>query len=251
MATGTPFFGKVRGKIGGVVLRIEHGKQIVSEYNPEKSGIVTDAQIKQRAKMTLANSVSRALPFECIAGFSPYPSRARRLLVGSLAKLATATMVSQTEARATLNARDIKLSDGVNVLTLRQTINTISVEGHRITISVTFPTDTDAKGFLGIVLFYNNTTQLYERAMYAVSGDINSGGTASAEFILSEGTLPQGLTAYGYAVPFVVNTLEKRCIYENLLMSETAGTFNASVAIAFARHDIFGGTIHVGSVVYP
>ena len=53
--------GKGTGKLGGMVLSVNSGEQIVREYNPNVSNPQTDAQVEQRAKFKLLSQIAAAL----------------------------------------------------------------------------------------------------------------------------------------------------------------------------------------------
>lgn len=53
--------GKGTGKLGGMVLSVNSGEQIVREYNPKVSNPQTDAQVEQRAKFKLLSQLAASL----------------------------------------------------------------------------------------------------------------------------------------------------------------------------------------------
>lgn len=53
--------GKGTGKLGGMVLSVNSGEQIVREYNPKVSNPQTDAQVEQRAKFKLLSQIAADL----------------------------------------------------------------------------------------------------------------------------------------------------------------------------------------------
>lgn len=61
MAVQTSLFGKVNGKIGGVVFSTSGGVQITREYNPNVANPNTEAQVNQRARMKLMSQLSATL----------------------------------------------------------------------------------------------------------------------------------------------------------------------------------------------
>lgn len=61
MAIQQSLFGKINGKIGGVVFSTSGGIQITREYNPNVSNPNTQAQINQRARMKLMSQLSAAM----------------------------------------------------------------------------------------------------------------------------------------------------------------------------------------------
>lgn len=61
MAIQTSLFGKINGKIGGVVFSTSGGIQISREYNPNVANPNTQAQVNQRARMKLMSQLSATL----------------------------------------------------------------------------------------------------------------------------------------------------------------------------------------------
>lgn len=61
MAIQTSLFGKINGKIGGVVFSTSGGVQISREYNPNVANPNTQAQVNQRARMKLMSQLSATL----------------------------------------------------------------------------------------------------------------------------------------------------------------------------------------------
>lgn len=61
MAIQQSLFGKINGKIGGVVFATSGGVQITREYNPNVSNPNTEAQVNQRARMKLMSQLSSAM----------------------------------------------------------------------------------------------------------------------------------------------------------------------------------------------
>lgn len=61
MAIQQSLFGKINGKIGGVVFSTSGGVQITREYNPNVANPNTKAQVNQRARMKLMSQLSSAM----------------------------------------------------------------------------------------------------------------------------------------------------------------------------------------------
>lgn len=54
MATGNPFMGKARGKLGDTVLQVLKGQQVTKAYNPHPANPRTPSQLNQRVKLASA-----------------------------------------------------------------------------------------------------------------------------------------------------------------------------------------------------
>lgn len=61
MAIQQSLFGKINGKIGGVVFSTSGGIQITREYNPNVANPNTEAQVNQRARMKLMSQLSATM----------------------------------------------------------------------------------------------------------------------------------------------------------------------------------------------
>lgn len=61
MAIQQSLFGKINGKIGGVVFSTSGGIQISREYNPNVANPNTEAQVNQRARMKLMSQLSAVM----------------------------------------------------------------------------------------------------------------------------------------------------------------------------------------------
>ena len=61
MAIQTSLFGKINGKIAGVVFSTSGGIQISREYNPNVANPNTEAQVNQRARMKLMSQLSAVM----------------------------------------------------------------------------------------------------------------------------------------------------------------------------------------------
>lgn len=61
MAIQQSLFGKINGKIGGVVFSTSGGIQITREYNPNVANPNTQAQVNQRARMKLMSQLSATM----------------------------------------------------------------------------------------------------------------------------------------------------------------------------------------------
>lgn len=75
MAKGTIGLGQYRGKVGGQVLRVVDGKQVLQSYQPNVRNPRTTAQQMQRSAMRKLGSLSRGLLVALREGFGGvYPS---------------------------------------------------------------------------------------------------------------------------------------------------------------------------------
>lgn len=250
MAKGYGLSGKIQGKLGSKVYRIEAGEQIISEYNPTKTDPQTEKQVKQRTKMTEATKVSRYFPWETIVGYSPNRSRARQDFNSFLAKLAVASIVDDT-VRASIDLTKIELSKGVPVMLDNWQLGSVSPQNTQIVNgSVRIPADMPCVGFLFVVIYSPEPLSQPYRAYYAISSKPNAQNVCSASVTLSSvGALHAGL-CYAYAIPLVVNTLKKRVVYSKVIEATSAGVLSTDAWVTLARADIFAATYYIGSITF-
>lgn len=115
MAKSNMAIGKFRGKMGGVVYRIDSGVgQIMSEYNANPRNPRTTAQTKQRSKMNLAGKLSQQVEKSLLLGLSTNGRKARSMFVSNLLKniSAPATLTPGVEADITLDYSKVIFANG-------------------------------------------------------------------------------------------------------------------------------------------
>lgn len=250
MAKGYGLTGKIQGKLGSKVYRIEAGEQIISEYNPTKTDPKTQKQIIQRSKMSEATKVSRYFPWETITGYNRNRSKARQQFNSFLAKLATNTVIDNT-VRATIDLTKIELSKGVPVLLDNWQFNNVSmVDAQLVNASVTVPVDTQVVGFLLVVIYSPEPTTQPYRAYYAMSTQPNASRVCSATVTLSTtGPITSGV-CYGYAIPLIANTLAKRVVYDDVVHVSANGNLTTEVWVSLARADLFATTVYLDKIIF-
>lgn len=247
MALGYGLSGKVRGKVGSKVYRIENGKQIISEYNPTRTEIPSDKQIEVRGRMALANAISRLFPFEAIVGFSPMRSRARHRFLSSIFAATGGEWIDNAKYEATFSAENLRFSDGIPVQVVSKSVNRISMGNPLVNGSLTIAPDAGIVRFLFVLLWQDATSGEFTNGRWAWSSEPNASGTMTATIPLAAQQATIGGVAYGYAVPMIANNAAKRTIYSELMTAVDEDKFTTAVAVALKRADIVGGTIYLGS----
>lgn len=247
MAIGYGLTGKIRGKLGAQVYRIEAGKQIISEYNPEKQDAKSEKQLIQRSKMDIATKVSRVFPWETIVGMSYNRSKARSLFVGSLAKIATTTE-SEGEIIGMIDMEKVQLSKGVPVRVDSKFISVLSEVGEQyVNARVAFGLDSAVKRFLFVPVVENPTTHELFSAGYALSNEISTHGACAITYNIADVFVVSGIKIHGYAVPIMPNTLKKRVVYGNIVLDANEYKVTAETLVAFARADLFASSVFIGT----
>lgn len=252
MAKGNAISGKIRGKLGSQVYRIEAGKQIISEYNPTKQDRNSDKQIMQRSKIALANQISRQFDWVDLVGLSTNRKTARNAFVGNMVHHTTAIITSPEQAEATADLSALKLSYGAFVNTDSTNIDNVSESGSVVNSRITFPEDTEVKRYLLYVLpvrdVPNPIMGAFLNRVKGISAEVVGGAACRASAVVNASAVITGITGYAYAVPMIPNTLKKRVIYNTLLTREVANRITAEVQVELARAGMFGDTIFLGSV---
>lgn len=254
MAKGYALSGKIRGKLGSNVYRIEAGEQIISEYNPAKQDRKSDKQIIQRSKIALANEISRQFRWHELTGLSTNRSKARRMFVGDIARTATAIMVDESKATATASFEAIKFSRGAFVNVDNMSINKVADRGTVLNSLLTFSENSGVVRYMLLGLpvrdVPNPITGAFLDGLSSMSGEVVAGQPTTAQVILNYSTVVTGLHIYAWAVPVIPNTLKKRVIYDKVLDTTTVGQITAEAWVELARADLFGDTIYLGNIAY-
>lgn len=254
MAIGYGLTGKIRGKLGAQVYRIEAGKQIISEYNPEKQDRKSNKQIMQRSKVALVNQLSRQFDWEQLTGLSTNRSEARRLFVGNIIANTTAVMDGPEKAVATVDLTALSLSRGANVNVDTMSINSVSAHGTQANSSILFGNGSEVKRYiltaLPVRMVPNPIHGAFEDSVYALSAEVVAGQPCQASAILNPSTMATELYLYCYAVPIIPNTLKKRVAYGKALDATVDGKISAEAWVTLARADVFGATIYLGRLTF-
>lgn len=248
MAKGYGLTGKIQGKIGSKVYRIEAGEQIISEYNPNKQDPKSEKQLVRRSKMVEANRVSKFFPWETIVGYGPNRSRARNAFMSELVSLAQTSQVNG-DIKSTINLADVQLSKGVPVLLGTFSLTTVSPQNKQyVNASVQVPTGLDVVGFLLVVIYSPAPDVEPYRAYYAMSTALDVSRSCSATVVLSDtGSLGAG-TCYAYAIPLLANTLKKRVRYSEVVEVTAQGNMTTTAWVSLARADLFTKTQYLGTI---
>lgn len=249
MAIGYGLSGKIRGKLGSSVYRIQSGKQVISEYNPEKTGTKSQGQIEMRAKMAMANNVSRCLPSDLLVGLSRSRAAARQTLVGSIVKNATIAPDTVDEVWAQFNAEKLELSKGVFIPSNESSVQMAPLTRTIVTASAVMPHGFDARNVLFVVLPKISITGQFQQAVGRMSDAVYDYDTAHASIkVASEAAYPTTVF-FAYAIPIIPNELGRRVDFSELLNADASALFTTIARLYNTRRVNFGQTIYLGSVV--
>lgn len=246
MAKGYGLSGKIQGKLGSKVYRIEAGEQIISEYNPNKQDAKTEKQIIQRTKMLEANAVSKRFPWECIVGYSTNKSKARNAFVKDIIKNTVVTKNNDSYI-GLVNLGDISLSNGVQVMYNSLSVTKFSVEGQQsINAQLRVPPNSPVFRFLFVTLYDDRTGNGLRMAQYNISAERNQSNICTASIVLNETGLITAGSCYSYAIPICVDNLDKRVIYGRFLNTSHNGDITAETLVSFARANMFAASLYAG-----
>ena len=250
MATGYGLTGKIRGKLGSNVYRIEGGKQIISEYNPTKNDPKSGEQVEQRAKMALATRISSLLPYEAIAGFGYKRADARRRMVSEALKSITATPTAGGGYTASLNASDLIISDGGLVpMQSAEIVAGQTARQTKVTIDLTYRLP--QWRVLLVMLPHNSALEFpWGEARYQLSDEVVNDFevTITVDWATDQVSITRDW--YFYAVPIVPDTIAKRAVYSQYLHDSGHSEFSIDVAIAFARRELYRRSLYLGTFTH-
>lgn len=254
MAKGYGLTGKIQGKLGSKVYRIEAGEQIISEYNPNKQDPKSDKQVIQRSKIALANQISKQFPWEYIAGLSKNRTKARNDLFGIIVNNTTAVMDGEQKAVATCDLSALRFSNGAGVLVDSFSINKIAESGTRCNAQLWFNEDAGVARYMLLCLpvrdVPNPQTGIFESSFMGMSEEVVPGTVTRASAVMNYSALVTGYHVQCYAIPVVPNTLKKRVIYNNVLTAGDNADITAEALVELARADLYGATIYLGQLVF-
>lgn len=109
MAKGTIALGQFRGKVGGQVMRVVDGKQVMQNYQPIVRNPRTDAQERQRAAIRKLGQLSREL-LSVIRTSYKRPYGAAQFIKSNISRLAGALSVD-AEMDVQVNYAALKITD--------------------------------------------------------------------------------------------------------------------------------------------
>lgn len=249
MAIGYGLSGKIRGKLGSSVYRIQSGKQVISEYNPEKTGTKSQGQIVMRAKMAMANNVSRCFPSDLLVGLSRSRATARQTLVGSIVKNATIVPDSENEPWAQFDATKLELSKGAFIPADETTVAMSRITKKVVEATALLPSDYNVENVLFVLLPKVAVTGEFRQALGSISDPVRPNTPAKAVFKVSEVEDYPTTVFNAYAIPIIPNALGRRAEYTELLTADSSAIFTTVAYLYNTRQVNFGKTIYCGSVV--
>lgn len=234
--------GKFRGKMGGMVYRVDpEAGQVVSEYNPSPRNPRTLAQVDQRTKMNLAGLMSKVTPSTVLVGLSPMGRKARSMFVSNiLKKCAVVRPGSEPGSRTTsIIYENVVLSEGEVV----PMSGTVSLDENTNVLSVSIPKPTVGATLAGVqIVIYASNEQGYmlcvEKA--ATIPASSTPITVSETFPMEYGTFVV------YAIPVIERTTGVSVAWAEYV-TDGNGNFHLSIMRNLAANEALGQSVMIGS----
>lgn len=248
MAIGYGLSGKIRGKLGSSVYRIQSGKQVISEYNPEKTGTKSQGQIEMRAKMAMANNVSRCFPSDLLVGLSRSRAAARQTLVGSIVKNAIIVPDTDNQIWAQFDATKLELSKGTFIPADETAVRMSGITKKIVGVTALLPPNFGENDVLFVILPKVAITGEFKQAIGRMSEPRQAGTPATASIQVSEVENYPTTIFHAYAIPIIPNALGRRAEYSELLTADNSALFSTIAYLYNTRQVNFGKTIYCGSV---
>lgn len=246
MAKGHALFGKIKGRLGGAVYRVQDGKQIISElaithFNPK-----SQAQIEQRVRFGLATLVSKQFSYAAIAGWSPKPNVARAALLRSLMKGVVIDATDPDNPKATIDPTRVLISNGrfipVNSVRIAQ-----GSTSSKVSVKFSVPEGSNVTYALVVVLMSSGEGTEWNGAAQAVASRVGDTQSFEAEVDAGVTLSLSGITFNTFVVPICDSTNYVSTVYGSVLTLADANAFATEVAIALSKRDYYCQSVFVGS----
>lgn len=186
---------KGSGRLGGHVLAISNGQQIIREYNPNVANPRTSLQRMQRAKMVLAGKMSAITPNDAIIGMAPNKRDRRSEYVRRIIRIAQVTETAG-EYVASLPWANLDFSVGLVRTDVSAVITSWTAAG--LMTNVTFGDDVDA--VMVVAVRFSELTDQYIEMKTEIVTD------PSLASLIEFGGVMAGDKAVVYLVPMVKKT---------------------------------------------
>lgn len=207
-------FGKMRGKMGGLVFRGgDNGETIVSEYNGAPRNPRTMLQTEQRSKMNLAGLMSKMTPYLAIAGLNSSRRRARSMFTSNIVKN-TSSVASAGGATQTLAAAALKLSKG-RVMPTHVDASAWS-QDQTINLQVYNDSASDNLLFARVVVYFSQNGR-YVSCVIADTESINPNTSKLVSIGVPVSIQETGGEMNVYVIPVVDDNTDARALYQNYI----------------------------------
>lgn len=185
-------FSKGSGRLGGHVLAVSNGQQIVREYQPNVANPRTSLQKAQRAKVVLAGKLSQITPDAVIIGLAENKRDRRSEYTRTIIKKARVQEVGG-EYTAVLLPGELIFSRGLEVGGVSAVIGDVTPQG--VPVTPTWGNNVDA--VMVVAVEYDAVAEKYHYINYAVATE---SGKAVTIALAGAAT---GVSINVYAIPLV------------------------------------------------
>lgn len=246
MAKGHAFFGKIRGRIGGAVYRVQNGIQVISEYNPNPLNPKSNKQIVHRAKFSCCSAFSSLLPYAAIAGYSPKPDMARSALMKNLMASVEVDVSDPTDIVAWIVPEKVVLSDGRKI-SIEDFQTAQGVDPHELQVEFNISPDAGVDNAIVVAVVFDKRAQAWTGSVVHVIDGITTSGEYVAKFDVGIDLTTTNALISLYAIPIVDYTTYVRTVYGREVKLTTNGDYSTEVLRALSKRDMFCSSVFLGT----
>lgn len=185
-------FSKGSGRLGGHVLAVSNGQQIVREYQPNVANPRTSLQKAQRAKVVLAGKLSQITPDAVIIGLAENKRDRRSEYTRTIIKNARVQEVGG-EYTAVLLPGELIFSHGQEAGGVTATIGEVTAQG--VPVTPTWGNNVDA--VMVVAVQYDAVAEKYHYINYAMATESDKAVTVA---LAGAG---EGVSVNVYVIPLV------------------------------------------------
>lgn len=247
MARGHALFGKIQGRLGGAVYRIQDGKQVISEYRGTILNPKSEGQVYHRVKFGLATHVAALFPYANIAGFSPKPNIARSTFIKKILPLVQIDDAQRDNPIAFVEPTALVLSTG-RIAPIVDSSAAISQSQIAIECRATFDTNAGITHCMFQVLVVDNDNVTWLGVFSATANVNNSTGLAEASVKIMESRGQYTGKVYVYAVPIYDNTNYVATHYGDLTTIDHGSKLAAECAMALSQRNAYCQSRYIGMI---
>lgn len=217
-------FSKGSGRLGGHVLAVSNGQQIVREYQPNVANPRTSLQKAQRAKVVLAGKLSQITPDAVIIGLAENKRDRRSEYTRTIIKNARVQEVGG-EYTAVLLPGELIFSRGLEAGGVSATIGDVTAQGVQVTPN--WGNNVDA--VMIVAVQYDAAAEKYHYINYAMATE-----SGKAETVALTGA-GEGVSVNVYVIP-----LERKATTGSVLSNGVNKEDNSYVGLlGFTNPDVY------------
>lgn len=235
--------GKIKGRLGGAVYRVQNGQQIISERAVTVLNPKSTAQIAHRAIFGFSSLISKNFTYPMIAGWSPKPNLARAAVVRSLMKSCTIDDTDPDNPVVSIDASKVIVSDGQPVPLSRFVITSAPADD-KLTLVAGFPENSGVFAALFVVLIFDTNVKKCFGAVSTTVPVMLQTMTAEGKLFLGYDIDTRARKYFGYVVPLVDKTEYVKTTYDDVISFLNDNTYCAQVAIELSKHNVYRRSVY-------